>query len=224
MPLWGWIAFGVASLPVVAALLFRIRYRLDWDGGKIWSAHLEYGFPGFRRHQSFPIPEPSTPASPHSPSGGQSGFIRMPRIRFDKERARRALFRFLTDGPMLRALIRFGFRVAGQGLRLLRPTVECAVGDPDPLRLARLCSIVNTARALPLMERVHLYPRFQDRNSTLRVRITGGFSSARAAVFMLAVLWAFPAFTLVRRAWHGWRNAELTGWRRLGFSMIARFS
>ena len=204
-------------------MFFLIRYRFDWDGGKKWSLNLEYGFPGFRRNKTFPVTaDPATDCQP--PAQGQEGFIRLPRFHFDKERARRALFRFLSDGPVLGAAIRFAFRVAGLSMRLLNPTVECEAGDPDPLRLAKICSMAYSSRTLPFMHRVRIVPRFQDRNSTLHVKVNGEFSALRALVFFLAVLWSFPAFTLLRRAWHGWRNAELDGWRKLGFSMITRFS
>jgi len=214
---------GAASIPVLCAVFFRIHYRFDWNGAKKWSLDLEYGFPGFKRSRSFPIIA-SPPTHSQTPAPGQAGFIRLPRFHFDKERARRALFRFLTDGPVLGAVIRYAFRVAGLSARLLHPMVECAVGDPDPLRLAQICSAAYSFRALPFLQRVRIVPRFQDRTSTLHVRLSGGFSAMRAVIFFLAVLWAFPVFTVLRRAWHGWRNAELAGWRRFAFAQVVRFS
>jgi len=132
----------------------------------------------------------------------------------DPNRARRALFRLVTDPLAWKLLGRYGLTTARLLFRLLKPRIEVAVGHPDPAFLGRTSGKWYAARPfLPFGRYTQVYFRFQDRDPSLWIKVQGSFSALAALGFAARLLIAFPSLRLARRALHGWRRHRLTGWR-----------
>ena len=233
MPIWAWAALFLLSLPVAGLFLFRVRYRLEWDGGKKWSLLFECLFPGWSRAWNFPTEAPARkPSSPQKggpasfsefSAPGQAGFLHLPRFfRWDVQRLRRAFFRLLTDAPTWGAFLEAGWRLPRSAFGLLRPQVVCALGHPDSASLSRVAAWWYVAGAFPITNLVTMEFRFQDRRPSARLQVRGGFSAARLMMFFSAAIVAFPWWRLLRRSWYCWRHSDLVGWRALAYARIRR--
>ncbi len=237
MSIWVWI-FGSCgfflAVFVLSALFFRIHYCFSWKGEKEWELEWRYAFWGWSHSNFFSSKVKSVERSerPRKEQGaqgssalGQKGFLRIPRLfRFNKERLRRFLFRFLTDGELLKALAWTLVKYGGRVWALLNPRIDCSIGGPDPMRLGRLSAVWQAFQWFPALRQCFLELRFQDRKNTLSLTMTGTVSLARAIIFFLALVLIFPWLTLFQRLWiSGWK-AELTGWRHFAYGQLRRLA
>ena len=148
---------------------------------------------------------------------------RAPRAGRDPNRLRRALFRVATDGHAWKLLRRFVQGTARRAFRLLGLRAAIAVGHPDPARLGRTAGAwYAVAPLLPLPRALAVEFRFQDRRPSLDLRAEGAFSALSLLAFGGALVMTFPWIGLGRRAWYGWRNSTLTGWRAWTYAKIQK--
>lgn len=138
----------------------------------------------------------------------------------DPQRLRKALFRLVTDSSAWVHLIRYGFRVLRLTHSLLRPRVRLAAGHPDPALLGRLAGHWHAVSPLLPLGDTTMNFRFQDRRPSLRLNVEGGFSALSLLFFGISVFGVFPFFGIGRRAWRGWRQQGLTGWRAWAYRRI----
>src|SRR6266849_3842267 len=138
--------FLILGAALAALALFRVRYRMEWESGKRWSAEFEYGFPRFVKTLRFPaasspaaFPAAVPPLLPPPNAQRQAGFLRLPR-RFqpDRRRLRRAAFKLATNGGVLRRLSGFVLRFGRLLFRCLDPSVDGTVSHSDPSVLGRM--------------------------------------------------------------------------------------
>lgn len=167
--------------------------------------------------QSRPDPDPS-PSSSSSSSSSSSRRRRKPR---DPHRLRRALFRLATDRRAWGLMARYGLRVLRLAHRLLHPRIRLSLGHPDPVLLGRAAGYWHAASPLlPRGGRTTMEFRFQDRRPSLRVHAEGGFSALSLLLFVILSIVAFPVLRLGARAWRGWKEHALTGWRAFVYRRV----
>jgi hypothetical protein len=217
---------------------FQVEYGFPgfmrkWDGGRGTGDGVEpptarpshskadgasHGLPSTKAttvHPDTPAPETNDAPQETAPSSPSSRILHAPtRKRRRSRRARRALFRFATDGKTWRLFARYAYATARGALRLLKPRLAVAVGHPDPVTLGRLAGYWHASAPFFSATPATLELRFQDRRPTLAVRAEGGFSALSLLLFAFGRVMAFPWIGLGRRAWHGWRGHDLEGWRK----------
>jgi hypothetical protein len=169
-------------------------------------------------------PYPLPPTHEEIPAKGSSSSLPTPDSRLptgeeqppkkpDPHRWRRALFALATDAAAWGLVTRYALRVPGRVRRLLRPRVVMAAGHPDPALLGRLAGHWAAVSPLLPLDDVAMGYRFQDREPSFSVRVSGGVSALSMLVFGGAMLATFPWIGLGRRAWRHWRHHRLEGWR-----------
>ena len=216
MPAWVWIAFPVLVASVGFLFLIRVRCRFDWDGGSQWSAALEIGVPGFMRGWHFPAAVPPVSEKDFTvPPREEKPIPKIPSPppRRGSDRGRRALFLFVTDPAVLRALFLYGLRFMRRTFSLLNLELDCGVGYTDPAMLGRWAGYWHAIQPLLGTRRLRLQFRFQDQTPSLQLHLRGGFSAARALAYGFMALVSFPWLLLIRRAWRSAWHTQLSGWR-----------
>lgn len=172
--------------------------------------------------QGGPDPDPA-PSSSSSSSAPQRRKARHPNRRKarDPQRFRRALFRLATDGKAWGLMARYGLRVLRLAHRLLHPRIRLSLGHPDPVLLGRAAGYWHAAAPmLPRGGDTTMEFRFQDRRPSLRVHAEGGFSALSLLAFVILSVVAFPVLRLAARAWRGWKEHALTGWRAFVYRRV----
>lgn len=145
------------------------------------------------------------------------------RRRAKANQFRRALFRFVTDGPAWRLQSGYFLRCARSAFRLANARLELSAGHPDPATLGRFAGYWYAASPLLPTHRVAMGFRFEDRHPSFGVRVTAAFSLFSVARFLARVLLTFPYVRLSRRALYGWRHRRLDGWRAFVYRKIQAF-
>jgi hypothetical protein len=139
----------------------------------------------------------------------------------DPNKYRKALFHFVTNGKVWKALLlRYGFGLLGRAVRLLHARVEFSAGHPDPAFLGRMAGHWYALSPFLPLKRATMNFRFQDRHPSFGARAAGGFSLLSLLWFFALALLTIPVFHLGRYAWHGWRQRKLTGWRAWAYRKI----
>lgn len=215
---------------VLAAHLLRVRvelqYAVPWKG----SAHAQVSFLSWNKCMSLLSPEeddgnpakggistsPPTKAPLFPDGSSQAGFLRLPRIRFDKERWKKASFKLATDRQFLAALIGYLWSMAKRFIRLLGPEVELysvKVGHPDPLVMGKIAGALAAIRPLSPWKTLGLDYDFRKHSFAMEGSAAIGFSLLQMVRFFAAIALRFPWFTLILRLWQAWRHPELNKWQ-----------
>lgn len=143
-----------------------------------------------------------------------------PRRRAAINQYRRALFRFVTDGPAWRLQSGYFLRCARSALRLANVRVEFSAGHPDPAKLGRFAGYWYALSPFLPTRGASMAFRFQDRHPSFGARVTAAFSLFAVARFFARVVLTFPYVRLSRRAVQGWRGRRLEGWRAFVYRKI----
>jgi hypothetical protein len=138
----------------------------------------------------------------------------------DPNRFRKALFRFVTDGPVWSLLLGYIVALLVRAARLLHARMEFSFGHPDPAFLGRMAGHWYAVAPLFPKGSATMNFRFQDRQPAFGARLMGGFSLLTLLWFLALAFLTFPIFRLGRRAWQGWRLRHLTGWRAWTYRKI----
>lgn len=163
------------------------------------------------------------PGAKASPSAVNSHARQARRRRAKANQFRRALFRFVTDGPAWRLQSGYFLRCARSAFRLANARLELSAGHPDPATLGRFAGYWYAASPLLPTHRVAMGFRFEDRHPSFGVRVTVAFSLFSVTRFLARVLLTFPYVRLSRRALYGWRHRRLDGWRAFVYRKIQAF-
>jgi len=234
MPLWVWVLLILAGVFLLLLLLFRVRFRLDWEGGLRFSGSFDCGFPGFNRVFKFPSVTDSTeiaeaaPAQSEAeipPAGNTQEATPQPgrkpsKPSFNRNRAQRALFLFVTSPSVLRGLIRYGLRSLGMIFRLLHLELSGVLSHSNPAQLGKWAGYWYATKPFVPTRRVNVEFDFERRSTSLRLHARGGFNGAQALACLLLLFGSFPWFLLAKKAWRSWRTPELRGWRKLVFGWM----
>jgi hypothetical protein len=168
------------------------------------------GEPGIMRPES-------EPHGVHSEAAPQGASQKAPK---DPNRFRKALFRFVTDGPVWSLVLGYVVALLVRAARLLHARMEFSLGHPDPAFLGRMAGRWYAVAPLFPKGSASMNFRFQDRQPAFGARLMGGFSLLSLLWFLALALLTFPLFRLARRAWQGWRLRHLTGWRAWTYRKI----